>query len=218
MDIGERIREKRKLKKLTQDALAQKIGVIRLSVIQWESGKAKPAPENLSSLAEVFGCTVDYLLTGRPEKLTKEEVSRYIDVPVLHPAVTVCAGEGFRLEDVLFEAQTEKVPDDDENGRNGELSSFLVKVEGDSMTGIPDGARLFCNPNEEIRTGDCAVCCVDGKWLVRGIVWRRDGSVELRAANGEYETIEATREDLDSGWAKILAKVMWIKQAPPRFI
>lgn len=216
--IGERIKSLRIANGWTQSDFAEKVGRSRQTILNWEKGNVYPDSDVLSVVADVFGCSVDTLLTGRPEVLKRKEVKETITIPVLHPAVIVCAGEGFRLEDVLIEAEDyQEIPLDDSTGKLGDLSPFLVKVEGDSMTGVQQGSELYCNPNEEIRTGDCAVCCIDGKWMVRGVIWRHDGAAELRPTNGDYHPIVVGRDELRSGWAKIIAKVMWIKQVPPKF-
>ena len=62
-----KIREHRKQRKWTQEALAQRLGVERSAVAKWESGKSQPQAAHLVALAEVFGCTVDEIL-GRSGK------------------------------------------------------------------------------------------------------------------------------------------------------
>lgn len=47
---------------MTQEALAQKIGVARQTVARWESGDAIPDLDNASRLARVFGIDLDSLV------------------------------------------------------------------------------------------------------------------------------------------------------------
>lgn len=65
--IGLRIKELRKIKKLTQKQLAKKINVDCSAVTKWETGKANPDFEKQQFLADFFGVSVDYLL-GRTDK------------------------------------------------------------------------------------------------------------------------------------------------------
>lgn len=65
--IGLRIKELRKIKKLTQKQLAEKINVDCSAVTKWETGKANPDFEKQQFLADFFNVSVDYLL-GRTEK------------------------------------------------------------------------------------------------------------------------------------------------------
>lgn len=62
-----RLKELREKAKLSQAALAQKIGVRQSTVGMWESGKNKPENAKLEALANLFQVSTDYLL-GREEK------------------------------------------------------------------------------------------------------------------------------------------------------
>lgn len=48
--------------KMTQTELANKIGVVKGTIANYESGLRKPDNDKLIALAEVFGVSVDYLL------------------------------------------------------------------------------------------------------------------------------------------------------------
>lgn len=63
--IGERIKDLRKGKGWTQAALAEKISVSDKAVSKWESGGGNPETSQLPILSELFGVTIDYLLTGK---------------------------------------------------------------------------------------------------------------------------------------------------------
>lgn len=56
------IRKYRKENKMTQDELAEKIGVLQTSISQWELGLCKPRISTLFKMADLFGCKVDDLL------------------------------------------------------------------------------------------------------------------------------------------------------------
>lgn len=57
-----RIRELRKKAKLSQQALADQIGVFRNTISNWETGYSQISLENAKNVAEYFGVTIDYLL------------------------------------------------------------------------------------------------------------------------------------------------------------
>ncbi|WP_459446145.1 helix-turn-helix domain-containing protein [Ligilactobacillus salivarius] len=71
--IGQTIRDLRKLKKMSQSELAKVVGVSQTTVTAWETGKAEPSSSAISSLADYFNVTTDYLL-GRPEKKDDDNV------------------------------------------------------------------------------------------------------------------------------------------------
>lgn len=56
------IKERRLSKNMTQNELAQEMGISRTTVTMWEVGSAKPTADKLLKLAQVLECTVDELL------------------------------------------------------------------------------------------------------------------------------------------------------------
>ena len=58
--------ELRKLNRLTQRQVADKIGITQPSYIRYENGKAEPSLENLVKIADLFDVSIDYLC-GRKE-------------------------------------------------------------------------------------------------------------------------------------------------------
>ena len=66
--IGKRICALRKEKGMKQEELAQKLDVSSQAVSKWENDQTCPDISLLPRLAEVFGVTTDYLLTGEQEE------------------------------------------------------------------------------------------------------------------------------------------------------
>lgn len=64
MKFSEKLYEIRKNSGLSQEELAEKIGVSRQSVSKWETGQAMPEYEKLLALCEYFKVSVDSLLKG----------------------------------------------------------------------------------------------------------------------------------------------------------
>lgn len=62
MNLSEKIFELRKARGLSQEQLAEKLGVSRQSVSKWELGESSPETERLTVLSKVFNVTTDYLL------------------------------------------------------------------------------------------------------------------------------------------------------------
>jgi transcriptional regulator with XRE-family HTH domain len=63
--FGERLREERLLRKLTQQALADQIAVDRKTVNRWENGISRPSTDNLEALAVALRFDMAYLITGQ---------------------------------------------------------------------------------------------------------------------------------------------------------
>jgi AbrB family looped-hinge helix DNA binding protein len=58
----------RKIKQLTQEDVADKVGVSRQAVAKWESGETVPDLDKCRLLAELFGVTLDDLANFEPEE------------------------------------------------------------------------------------------------------------------------------------------------------
>ena len=74
MTLGERIKECRQNVKMSQEKLAELVGVSRQAVTKWEANQTAPNTENLFKLAEIFGTTVDMLIpSNEPSMQSKAE-------------------------------------------------------------------------------------------------------------------------------------------------
>ena len=62
MTIADRIQSLRKAKGMSQEELADKVGVSRQAVSKWESGASDPSTTNLMALAKLFGVEAEDLL------------------------------------------------------------------------------------------------------------------------------------------------------------
>lgn len=60
--LGERLRQLRKERGMTQEALAQQLQIRRVRYVYMESGKALPTLPILVRIAELYGVSTDYLL------------------------------------------------------------------------------------------------------------------------------------------------------------
>ena len=63
-----RIEELRKDSGMTQEQLAERMGVIRTAVTNWETESALPRTRQLPLLASVLGCSInDLFVSGKEE-------------------------------------------------------------------------------------------------------------------------------------------------------
>ena len=60
--LGEVLKRHRAECKMTQEFVAESLGVSRQAVSKWESGKSDPSTSNLIALAGLFGTTAEELL------------------------------------------------------------------------------------------------------------------------------------------------------------
>ena len=61
--LGEILKEHRVRCKMTQEFVAERLGVSRQAVSKWESGASDPSMSNLIALAKLYGVTVEDILS-----------------------------------------------------------------------------------------------------------------------------------------------------------
>lgn len=91
-DMGQRIMVRRKSMRMTQEELAEKLGVSTQMISNLELGKKAIRPENLAKVCETLELSADFILTGTSTKtavdtvaeklipLTKEELQLVSDM------------------------------------------------------------------------------------------------------------------------------------------
>lgn len=86
MDIGNRISEFRKSNGLSQESLAERVGVARQTISKWELGETSPDLKQAKKLSEIFDVNLDELVCGQP---SEEEPEPAVCEPVNYaPAKT----------------------------------------------------------------------------------------------------------------------------------
>ena len=60
--LGEILKEHRVRCKMTQEFVAERLGVSRQAVSKWESGASDPSMSNLTALAKLYGVAVEDIL------------------------------------------------------------------------------------------------------------------------------------------------------------
>ena len=62
MKFGDNLKRVRKIRKISQEDLAEKLGVSRQSVSKWETGENYPSMTNIMSLCTIFKCNINELV------------------------------------------------------------------------------------------------------------------------------------------------------------
>ena len=73
--LGEVLRDHRVRCKMTQEFVAESLGVSRQAVSKWETGTADPSTSNLLALAKLFGVSAEELLRSVEERVPERENS-----------------------------------------------------------------------------------------------------------------------------------------------
>lgn len=78
MNFAERLKQERKVRRWSQEDLAEKLFVSRQSVSKWENSQNYPSIEIIIKLSDLFGVTIDELLRSDAvltEKVIKDSKS-----------------------------------------------------------------------------------------------------------------------------------------------
>lgn len=130
--VGKRIETLRKSKKISQEDLAEKVGVSRMTVYKWESGTSVPNYANMQALARALETTVSFFTDetsfGCDEEERERESARENEI-ALSVESELCAA------DITYENPAEEVYCDkpklqgkpgDNDGKKGGRAIFLV--------------------------------------------------------------------------------------------
>lgn len=197
MEFSERFRALRKKAGLTQDELADKLGLTRPAVSIWESGGSRPRLDKLSQIADIFGVTVSELL-GESEAQNILPTSRM--VPILG---TSHMGE-YEDEDVCD--RLVEVPASVADAHPG---GFCVHAQGDCMDNrYPCDSILLIDPHMTPFNG-CAVLAEteDYQSIVR--VYSRGQSTLMLAADSHSDSYDDIIVKADDAPVTLKGVVVW---------
>ena len=145
--IGQRIRALRRSKKLTQVQLAKIAGVSSPAVTEWEKDSYLPKAASLEAMANEFGVTTEYILTGKTTGNLDNNIAPITSklLPVLS---WVQAGTMTSIEEINPAEIEEWLPPlstDDPDG------CFYLKVVGISnFPAYQDGDCILLNPSFQV--------------------------------------------------------------------
>ncbi len=210
MTMGEKIRDARKASKLSQEEMAELVGVARGAVSSWENGRKTPGGKNLEKIASALGVSTDYLM-GRETSAKKEALSaksnisgqrlnrdNVILVPVISPILKCSAGNGNGYDDsgVAWDVVSQyPLFDGTLSALYSSKSLSAMYAEGDSMEPqIHDGDLIVFVHDETWIPGNIAIVRLDGKLFVKGILRSKNGYL-LRSQNRDYADIEVGKDD-----------------------
>ena len=140
--IARRLAARRKQAGLSQEALADKLGVSRQAVSKWERAESLPDTDNLITLAALYGLTLDELLWREAGENDSRVLQPTPDTAGAAETSGTSAGEGFS------QGKPDAAEDDrDDGGRDSEASDD----QADSST---DGAAFGFNRNgDDVESG-----------------------------------------------------------------
>lgn len=217
MGTGANIRALREKFGLTQDQLAEKLGVTRESVHRWETDKMTVRDRHVSRLIELFGV--------EPEDIKSEkyglaaQLSGRVRLP--DGAMPVVPSSATVPLLTLGRVHAGAMTDEEEVAHRVEVPAsvcenhpraFALEVEGDCMDRvIPEGSHVLVDPDREPGNGSIAVVETEAYRAVMRRWYRGSSTLMLTAdSHAEQEDMVFGPED---GPVRVVGTVVWW-QAP----
>jgi transcriptional regulator with XRE-family HTH domain len=89
---ADRLTERRKLHKLTQEQLARQVDLTKAAISNYEQGRSAPPLETLSLLVDALETNADYLLGLTDEPMAKTPVHSYKEEHMAHVYLAYLGG------------------------------------------------------------------------------------------------------------------------------
>ena len=197
MSFAEIIGAYRKELGLTQEALAQKLGVTNQAVSKWESGQSCPDIALLPALADLFGITIDALFGREPKALAVQNALDWPDDGVLR--VVLYAGHQHIGSQHPVANEIHFCYEGPALNIESELSIYCDDVMGNVTAGgdahcddvhgnISARGNVTCDDVKgDIRAGGSVTCdCADGNIHAGGNVTCDEASGDIHAGGNVY--------------------------------
>ncbi|WP_288655320.1 MULTISPECIES: helix-turn-helix domain-containing protein [Pantoea] len=193
---GQRIRERRKMLKLTQQQLAADVGVSHVAISQWEKNETLPRGEHLLRLAELLQCPAAWLFDGEGEPFAV--VSSHSSVRAV-PLLTLQQVTGW-LDETRLQLQREA---DRFLYCDSAVSDSAVAVQLDDRSMQPaflPGDLLIFEPQRPAAPGEVVLALYAGQALVRTLRVRSPSQNEehflLRPVNEDYPVLSTDKHEV----------------------
>ena len=205
LEIGERIKEARELRRLTQEQLGNALGMNKSTIQRYETGQiSKIKIPVLESIAKALNVNPNWLALKSEDMAIKKypyEIENIIPLPKTKkvPLVgTIACGTPItaveNIEDYID--MSEDVHAD-----------FALRCKGDSMINarIFDGDIVYIRQQPDVENGEIAAVYIDGEATLKRVFKHRN-SLELRAENPTFNTLYYEGSELEN--IRILGKAV----------
>ncbi|PSU44523.1 phage repressor protein [Photobacterium frigidiphilum] len=204
--IGERIRELRLKKRLTQKELATRVGVTPTAVSQWEREENEPKGKHLLKLSKELDVTVDWLTVAIKPPIQMLPESNVACVLVsFYPNVCAAGGVGSCVDDE--DKGYAAIPTNIIKGRNIDDIVCIV-VTGDSMEPIvPEGSIIALDRHERvIKDGKMYVFKQNGLLRIKSLK-QTPYELIIQSYNKSYDDEVYNLSGLDD--FELIGRVFW---------
>lgn len=194
MELSELLKNYKDTLHITNEELANRIGVSQMTIYRWLSGEVKRIQdEPANKISELLGFDIIPIIKGQLPILKK---------PILGIAK---AGYNLFLEDNYLGSEGVTL-DEYQKG------DYFLQVTGDSMigSGILDGSLVYVKKTTEIKSKDIAVVQVGDEVTIKKVIVKSDMLI-LEASNPSVESRYLSKNEIDQLPVRILGKVLFCK-------
>ncbi|XTU39031.1 XRE family transcriptional regulator [Enterococcus faecium] len=232
MDIGERMKLRRKELNLSADVVAEKLGVSRSTIFRYEKGDIEKLPTNiLEDIAEVLKTTPAFLMGWEDEnapsietiykqlnserqtkvynfaeqQLEEQNRGNVVHFPKKEKLPTIKNSASAANPTELVYGDT--VVEEEEFERVPNNADFAVPIIGDSMEPvIRNGQFVFVKEQPDVEDGEIAIVEIDGDGVTCKEVYKdyESQTIILRSINELYEDRVVSPEQI-----RIIGKVVF---------
>lgn len=200
MKISDRLKEQRKIKGLTQTAIAKVVGVSKVAVSRWELGYSQPKGDKLNKLCNLLDCSPKWLLSGNKEECENVVmVNFYSDVTV---------AEGIGCFETVEKNDRIAIPKKAYENQSDNSEVCCIRVSGKSMLPVlDDGSIIAFNPQKKkIRDGMMYVIRQNNLLRVKLLIETPEIIIIRSYSNDFSDEIYSKSENLD---LNIIGQVFW---------
>lgn len=202
MCMADRIKEKRIQAGLTQEELAEKLGLKKSAIAKYENGRVENIKRSIiQKMSDILDCTPSYLM-GWDENVTIQTAQRsHYRIPVL---TTVAAGKPiYAEEDVLQWIDYDKEPGDHVRA---------CRIEGNSMIPrIQNGDTVIFNSELGWEDGDVVIATVNGDHATCKRIKKYADGIALLSDNANYAPMYFSGKEVNELPVKVIGRVTEVR-------
>ena len=197
--LSKRLKELRNSKGLSQQALANEIGISKSSINMYERGEREPSVDTLELFADYYNVDMNYLLGNSSIPNTSLHLSEQINYPNIFPI------KKHRIRLLGDIACGKPIYADEEREVYVDVGTdikadFCLRAKGDSMINarIMDGDIVFIREQPMVNNGEIAAVIIDDEaTLKRVFYYPEKQKLMLVPENTKYEPLVYIGEELE---------------------